>query len=1095
MMAKNGAPSLASLYNVDLYSGTASANIPIYSYSVNNLDLSVSLGYSMNGIRVDDRSGPCGTGWNLAANGYIVREVHGIEDEVAIPSNYTANDTDYSIGAWVANSNINNHQEKEHDLFTAVFGGRTIRFQMDNPSTQAYSLKTYPNSGIRIKTVVEHSNVLSGPNNGGEQVLSFWSDIEPRFRKIGANENQNILKFYLYDEYGNTFVFTRGEYEWKTVKDGQNNDFTYYPTTRWNLTQVWTATGLVVNYTYTLQDMAYDAYKSEKIKEVYQWTHLGEPPGIFPEENKVVVWKGKASRLDKIEYPNGVTVDFTYRTEFDQHIEMVNPLDKIRITGKYDNQVKHSTGFDFSYSFFQSPWKNYNLPATRAYTDYNTLLYSYYNSAAPGASLTEVLEHMRNGLRLKLDKIITVSEDGQNNYDAYTFSYNSTPLPGRLDPGRDYYGYANGKTPVQPQEGFLQNLSIPLHAYMNGLTTYGVDKTPDFNYTKSCLLNEIQTAAGGNITFLFKEHQLYNPAAGYRGLTNGLSNPPIVYPAYEGADANDGACIDEVVLTDGFNNDNTTRTRYAFAGGQRFMRGGFSWYEYDQFIAASEAKMYTNNFVAPMPFVNGANHGYTYAEVKNYGFNNQFLGSTKYHYTNLLLESDSTQSTLQMRLDSWANTCPIVTFYQYRMGHPLDITSYDQNGTAIKQVQYTYADSVNSTRAYLYNPTGNDVGFRNGYIRYYNFHAIPFLQKNKTETTYTNNGTFVKSVDYTFDTKDHVKTSTWLDEFGQENTKTYYYDYEYSDGHGLYLPKRTVLTRKINGTDYLVDMNTTDYDYPQVRYRQSSRLINEGMEVPQMDLIWSHLNPDGTYDLKGALGSPNVKLQEQITAYDSKSNPVEVKHEDKERYTATIWDTRIGQKAAVADNARYSEIAYTSFEGTFQPRGTVDDNKGNWEFSPAQIVYIAPSSSTQPMTGHYYYQLDGSGIDSKNTLTQAKKYIITFWANGTPSISGATVDVGATGHLQKGSWTFYSAEVTGTGNTLHITGNGIVMDELRLYPANASMVTTTYEPLFGPNSNADASGNINYYEYDGLGRQTVVRDIDRNVLSVTQQVLHGADVY
>ncbi len=53
------------------------------------------------------------------------------------------------------------------------------------------------------------------------------------------------------------------------------------------------------------------------------------------------------------------------------------------------------------------------------------------------------------------------------------------------------------------------------------------------------------------------------------------------------------------------------------------------------------------------------------------------------------------------------------------------------------------------------------------------------------------------------------------------------------------------------------------------------------------------------------------------------------------------------------------------------------------------------------------------------------------------------------------------------------------------------MQSQTYEPLFGISSSTDARGRVTYYEYDGLGRQYLVKDQERNIRSKTKQVVQG----
>lgn len=58
----------------------------------------------------------------------------------------------------------------------------------------------------------------------------------------------------------------------------------------------------------------------------------------------------------------------------------------------------------------------------------------------------------------------------------------------------------------------------------------------------------------------------------------------------------------------------------------------------------------------------------------------------------------------------------------------------------------------------------------------------------------------------------------------------------------------------------------------------------------------------------------------------------------------------------------------------------------------------------------------------------------------------------------------------------------IYMDEIRVGPADAVFETASYEPAVGLTSRTDARYRSNFYEYDDLGRVTLTRDNDRNIL-------------
>ncbi len=64
--------------------------------------------------------------------------------------------------------------------------------------------------------------------------------------------------------------------------------------------------------------------------------------------------------------------------------------------------------------------------------------------------------------------------------------------------------------------------------------------------------------------------------------------------------------------------------------------------------------------------------------------------------------------------------------------------------------------------------------------------------------------------------------------------------------------------------------------------------------------------------------------------------------------------------------------------------------------------------------------------------------------------------------------------------TLSLTNT--IIDEVRLYPANAQMTTYTYDLLIGMTSRTNPNGIITYYEYDDLDRLEYVKDQNGHIL-------------
>lgn len=162
------------------------------------------------------------------------------------------------------------------------------------------------------------------------------------------------------------------------------------------------------------------------------------------------------------------------------------------------------------------------------------------------------------------------------------------------------------------------------------------------------------------------------------------------------------------------------------------------------------------------------------------------------------------------------------------------------------------------------------------------------------------------------------------------------------------------------------------------------------------------------------------------------------------------------QKSIAANN-----IAYTSFEA---------DGTGNWTI-PSTL------RTSTAITGNQGYNLSNGAISKS---FPSGTYKLTLWATATPTISGNPTPV--TGRIYNG-FTYYEYNVTTSSVTI---SGSTTIDELRLYPADAQMTTYTYAPLIGMTSQCDVNNRITYYQYDGLGRLTLIKDQDGNIVKKYQ---------
>jgi YD repeat-containing protein len=267
-------------------------------------------------------------------------------------------------------------------------------------------------------------------------------------------------------------------------------------------------------------------------------------------------------------------------------------------------------------------------------------------------------------------------------------------------------------------------------------------------------------------------------------------------------------------------------------------------------------------------------------------------------------------------------------------------------------------------------------------------------------------------------------------------------------------PLEQIMTINKNGIEYLQSATKTEYNSYLVNnsYNSTPKTIYQTTLLPTSVLKSDFLaNPTNYY-------KPRVDFK-----YNSKGNITEQSklNDTKETY---IWDYNDQNATAKIINADSINVAATSFESN----GT-----GKFNFTGTSTI------DANSITGNKTYALNTGNI-TKTSLDAAKTYIVSYWSdNGVKTISGATLT--NTGRSLNG-FTYYEHKVVNpAAGTITISGIGKI-DELRLYPDAAQMMTYTYESLIGITSQCDANNKITYYEYDALSRLILIRDQDNKIL-------------
>ncbi len=135
----------------------------------------------------------------------------------------------------------------------------------------------------------------------------------------------------------------------------------------------------------------------------------------------------------------------------------------------------------------------------------------------------------------------------------------------------------------------------------------------------------------------------------------------------------------------------------------------------------------------------------------------------------------------------------------------------------------------------------------------------------------------------------------------------------------------------------------------------------------------------------------------------------------------------------------------------------------------------------------YHTSFEEDGVDfkdaSNNSLARTGTKV---WNSGSFSFSGKFSPPTTTN--LKMSYSYYDGTTSkwiysGILNyAATITTTGTKLDEVRVFTADATMTTYTYDPVIGMTSSTDANNNTTYYEYDSFGRLKLLRDFNKNIV-------------
>jgi hypothetical protein len=1085
--------------SVGMHTGSANSSVPIFDIQMGRFSLPISLNYASNGLKIDEVPSRVGLGWSLSAGGVVSRMVNGNPDDestqLAIPANLNAYTNELlSFFNQLATMEDKDAQPDEFRISIGNVNGKFIR------DRTGYIMQI-PHSDLKI-------SVSKSGGKYQEIVVRAPDGILYRFGGTGAIENtiSHNVSGGGHQSVRTAFFIKKIEYP-----DGESVTFNYTPIS----TTV--KTGIVESATRSINT---DFCPNTADAAVKCTANEYESTTKYTQISYSTVY------LSSIQSSTGILVNFFYADRPDNSGD--NRLTNITVSNQSFIVKQVALGYEddgdvleLNRRFFL---KKVSFFAPTAETTTDSLHYSFdYNPGGSGR-LSRAMDHFGfdNGAG---NATLLTAPEGETSTWPYAnanrnpnWQYAKATMLNRVNyptGGYDAFEYeANTKTYTYQVNTFVGNTSVSGQGgSISNPPTYSSDVVYiKRNHTGKLIASSFLSPGysgppiGDNSMEKTLRYQLKN-------LTTNVVEINRVQLGFQ-----------SVVMEADLKKDNAYQMIVTVRGGS--MNAGAITLLYD--TSATDIYATVNAEAGGVrvkaihsfdPLTQKTNHKYYKYEALSKPGLSSGVGVTRGDYASLSEVQKTCPTSFSQIICRFKvlNSNSVSSLYLYdnvHIGYTHVIESDDAafaNGGIehIYAVQYAssggavaWGSRIPGLPANTYptlngTETGTFVFDKNKKIlkstrQHYSFdnrtdYAIMALAvRKKYQSVYNNNPP--RDEDFApYDVEQYSYTSSWIHldstvnkEYNSNDSLlskvVYYYanaantqpsriETTGSNGELLAVEKAypNTLTTTVGATasDALAKMANANIIAPVVEeknYRNNTLIGMVRTDYKDWFANSKVLMPELTLTQKG---SAAAETRLHYYAYDTDGNPLEVSKE-QDVHIAYIRDYNNRYPVAEIKNAGISDgIACTSFEA---------DGKGYWQFTGTPVA-----DNTAP-TGSMAYNLANGSI-SRTGLNTATNYMITYWSKtGSATISGSTLR-----NLEsKNGWTLYEHRISGI-SIITISG-GVLIDELRLYPAGALVTTYTYIPLIGTTSVASPNNTIVRYEYDHFNRLKTVRDGDRNIL-------------
>lgn len=1133
-LALNGKETFSQ---VNLQTGAATPNVPLYSYSHpgSGLSLNVSLSYTLgNGLKVSEVASNVGTGWMLDCGGFIHRRQNGEPDDqkqlgtFSYPASETPFATEYSAYQnYLQNYYPNGFIYSEYDINENVRDG-------------ASQMPLFASTGVAYKHNPRHitdraqdvftlfaggrsASFVIGKKNGTNALdVRFLNDADNEKYKVVITEadqtangiRTSISKFTIIDENGIAYIFQDLELNEICIYDNikkydANGDFLINSTSygypqpvSWSYVDV--ARGRAINEfvvgKWHLSEIV-NQVTNEKIVFNYETYDIDLEANQVVSHNYVdskhsyaVTWermKGKGKRLTSVAMPEGDALNFNYGA---YRVDV--PTDRLlsQLLIKSKGQDIFSWNLQFGY-FTATEIKDVTATLTDSEKRYARLC------------LKSIQRQGVNSF---------VEPPFKFDYYLPETQYYLDRIPPMFSLRQDHYGYATLGALAGGQEPY-GNKIYPISFYSEITESGHYTNAPYGLYARNGVIKKITYPLGGDITYEYDGNFVLSGSTEIR--VGGVK--VIKTTVYDGeSHAND--IVTEYVYkktngqTSGWGYETPNYTNQSTitvynCGDKKYVAGlvigraiqlgisaffGYTFigaaYGYGATFLSQATGMGIGVIVAIILYIfPPVSANYTALEYKNqpvFSHNPLLFQYSRVEVINKTSSTTNAGKTVYEFTDESFRPVDIPAlsapysnkqrFAPWAYGAPKTITAYNNAGDPVKKTVYEYdANDV-------FSPYTNDRYKSRAWAPSKTVYECVF-QSNST-----NSGNIVQETYYplTGTLKLTQKKEYFYRNATESNLVTT--NYEYNSRHFL---------KRQYGNDSKGELVETLYYYP-FDYADNQLATQPGTQ----DMAEHHvLSPVISMESYKTVNGNKYITGGVINDYREMTGGIKLYKKYQFQSREPVLNSSLQPKSAVyflRDPAYFKEIEELSYDAKGNPNQVKlpGDRKSSSIFysgravasatnaSPEHIAYSSFESSDElggwSLTGTFNTDEGMTGKGSfSGTASKSVSSVVNFTVTCWSKVSAALTVNGSSGTtlLTIGDWSLKQFSVS-NASSIQVVGDKY--DDLRLHPANSKMSTMTYLPGVGKVAESDVNNRITYYDYDELGRIKMVKDQYRNVM-------------